>query len=150
MSANRLLPPLQEILKLVEKGMTHAQIAEMVSASTGELVSRSSVSAALSRADKTNRIRYERHLPWTVRNEHANLYHAIMLRFAARVELGEELSEANYKRYQSWKKALEQDNAVFHYEPETLKGFYRVLRRDGIDLGFIRELDQEENDSTKG
>ena len=136
---------------MVEQGMTHAQIAEAVSKQTGEHVGRSSVSAALHRAAKTNRIRYERYLPWTVRQEHANLYNAIMLRLAARVDKGEKLTEANAKRLSSWKEALVRDNVVIHYEPETHQGFFRVLRREGIDLGYIREPDpEEENDSTNG
>jgi hypothetical protein len=130
--------------------MTHAQVAEWIHENTGEVVSRSTVSAALHRASKTNRVRYERHLPWTVRNEHANLYNAIMLRLAARVELGEKLSEANAKRFQSWKDALIKDNAVVHYEPETRKGFFRVLRREGLDLGYIREPGEDEEDTAKG
>jgi hypothetical protein len=130
---------MNDILRWVEQGMTHQQIADHIRETTGEYVSRSTVSAALHRAGKTNRIRYEENLPWQVRNEHANLYHAIMLRLAARHAQGQILSPRDTKRLAAWKKALAEENAVIHYEADTTKGWFKVRRRKGIDLGYIRE-----------
>lgn len=139
MPAHKVLPPINDLVRQVEAGKTHAQIAEWIFETTGQRVSRSTVSAALHRAGKTNRVRYDKHLPWQVRNEHANLYHAIMLRLVAREELGEQLSEMNAKRLANWKRSMTADNAVIHYDPDTHQGWFRLRRRDGVDLGWIRE-----------
>ena len=59
MSRERLIPGDDQLKSMVERGMTHQQIADAVSKETGVSVSRSTVSAALSRAGLTNRIRYD-------------------------------------------------------------------------------------------
>lgn len=119
--------------------MTHAEIAEHVYKTTGVKVGRSTVSAALSRAGLTNRVRYSDALPWDrIKIEHNGHYAAQMLRAGARIESGQEVSGDLRDRYQSWKDRLDAEDAVVHYDPETSDGFFYVKRRKGMDKGMVR------------
>lgn len=119
----------------------HAQIADRVYAETGYRVSRSTVSAALSRAGLTSRVRYSDWLPWErIATQHNGHYAAQMLRAGARIEAGEETSTALQSRYANWKARMDAEDACVHYDPDTPEGFYYVRRRPGVD-GLIRNLD---------
>lgn len=141
MAAPRYLPSDSTLAKWRDEGLTHAQIADRVYAETGYRVSRSTVSAALSRAGLTSRVRYSDWLPWKrIATEHNGHYAAQMLRAGARIEAGEETSEALRSRYQNWKTRMDAEDACVHYDPDTVDGFYYVRRRPGID-GLVRKID---------
>lgn len=138
MAAPRYLPSDAKLAELA-RTMTHAQIAEYVYKTTGVKVGRSTVSAALSRAGLTNRIRYSDALPWErIKIEHNGHYAAQMLRAGARIEAGQKVSDDLSDRYESWKARLDAEDAVVHYDPDTGEGFFYVKRRKGIDKGMIR------------
>lgn len=119
--------------------MTHAEIAEWVFETTGYRVTRSTVSAALSRAGLTNRVRYSQALPWDrIKTEHNGHYAAQMLRAGARISAGQEVSPVLRGRYESWQQRLLAEDAVVHYDPDTVDGFHYVKRRPGIDKGLVR------------
>jgi hypothetical protein len=139
MPAPRKIPPTAEILKKLEQGWTHQQIAEWASQEAGERVARATISVAIHRAGKTKPIRYSRELPWRVKDKHARKYHALMLRLQARFDRGQRLSEEDQRKLASWRRALERDDAVVHYEPDTEPGWWKVRRRPGVDLWWIRE-----------
>ena len=138
MAAPRYLPSDAKLADMA-KTMTHQQIADAVYAETGVRVNRSTVSAALSRAGLTNRIRYSDALPWPrIKVEHNGHYVAQMLRAGARIQAGQDVMEALRARYESWSERMREEDAVIHYDPETADGFHYVKRRKGIDKGFIR------------
>jgi hypothetical protein len=138
MAAPRYLPSDSKLVELA-RTMTHAEIAEYVYKTTGVKVGRSTVSAALSRAGLTKRIRYSDALPWErIRVEHNGHYAAQMLRAGARIEAGQEVSQDLSDRYESWKARLDSEDAVVHYDPDTADGFFYVKRRKGIDKGMVR------------
>ena len=120
MAAPRLLPPTQELKKLVDLGYTHAEIAEYVLRSTGVTVTRSTVSAALSRAGLTSRegVRYKTELPWKVKGEHLTQYPARMLRLLGRRRAGIELTDDEMQRVDAWLEGLEEKNLVIGYCPD--------------------------------
>jgi hypothetical protein len=134
---------------MVDRGMTHQQIADKVSSDEGVAVSREAVSAALSRAGMTNRVRYEDEIPWRVKVEHQGSYDLWMLRLAARVDRGLGVSKTEARRLQVWKDRLNRNGAVIHYEPESEEGFWPVHREAGIDLGLIREPDRRKRRPVK-
>jgi len=138
MAAPRYLPSDAKLSELA-RTMTHAQIAEYVYKTTGVKVGRSTVSAALSRAGLTNRIRYSDALPWDrIKIEHNGHYAAQMLRAGARIESDQKVSDDLSDRYESWKARLDAEDAVVHYDPNAGEGFFYVKRRKGIDKGMIR------------
>lgn len=131
MPAVRLLPSDSILQRYVEQGMTHQQIAERIFLDTGNRVSRSSVSAAISRAGLSQpQARYLDTLPWRVRVQHIKEYPARMLRLLGRRNSGGDLTEEEAKRLDSWLAMLKDNHAVVAYAPEAQQGFHYVERRN--------------------
>ena len=121
----RVLPSTQDLLTLVDQGMTHAQIANHIYLTTGEIVNRSAISVALSRAGKTKTLpRYKETLPWKVATEHAGEYPARMLRLLGRRNAGNRLTQQDEARLNSWIEMLDSENVIVAYGPEV--GFLYV------------------------
>lgn len=134
MGAIRILPPDQELIKMVEQGMTHQAIADKVSAEEGQPVSRSAVSAALHRAGASkNNHRYKDVIPWTVHSAHAGAYHVRMLRLVGRRRQGLPMNEDETQRLNRWLSELDRLNAVVAYAPHTAMGFHYVERDEPED-----------------
>jgi hypothetical protein len=133
MAGNKILPEIDTLRHWIEdEGLTHAEIAARVSAQIGEPVSRSSVSAALSRAGVTGRgIRYDKELPWRVKENHIREYPARMLRLLGRRRAGRALDEDQNSRLDSWLAKMTADDAVTVYDPDSLYGFYYAKRAEG-------------------
>lgn len=126
MAAPRLLPPISELERLVRQGYTHQQIVDWWHAESGITVSRSSVSAALSRAGLSKEVsRYKDELPWRVKGEHLTQYPARMLRLLGRRRAGNELTEEEQDRLDAWLEALTEKSLVVAYCPD-FEGFLYV------------------------
>lgn len=131
MPAPRLLPSDSELRHLVERGLTHQQIADWVLEHLGQKVSRSSVSVALSRAGLSKEaMRYRDELPWRVKAEHLTEYPARMLRLLGRRRADIELTPDEDSRLDAWLEALEESDWVVAYSPEA--GFLYV---DADEIG---------------
>ncbi len=125
MAAPRILPPASELQKMVEKGMTHAQIASKLSRETGHKIARSTVSAALSRAGASDTgTRYADEIPWRVRGEHLTQYPVRMLRLLGRRNKKIDLRDDEAQRLDNWLANLRDKNLVVAYSPEV--GFMYV------------------------
>lgn len=142
MAAPRLLPPVSDLARMVDAGMTHQQIADRIEEATGIQVSRSTVSAALSRAGLSSvGNRYKTEIPWKVKAEHLTQYPARMLRLLGRRRSGGDLSETDGERLDAWLEALDERGLVVAYAP-TGDGFIYVdadERGDGADGVPIRK-----------
>ena len=127
---------------MVDRGMTHQQIAEEVSSRTGYSVSRSTVSAALFRAGEASVAkRYPEEIPWTVREEHQTHYAARMLRLLGRRHKGIANSAESDARLDSWLAQLEKAGAVVTYVPNTEDGFFYVPGESDVEgIPVMREL----------
>jgi hypothetical protein len=128
---------------MVERGLTHKEIADMVSRQTGYPVSRSTVSAALHRAKETTPAKkYPDEIPWTVSEEHQTHYAARMLRLLGRRRAGVQNSAEAEKRLDSWLNQLHEKHAVVTYVPDTPDGFYYVEGEPEPATGvpILREL----------
>jgi hypothetical protein len=128
---------------MVDRGMTHQQIAEEVARRTGYPVSRSSVSAALFRAGEAqNAKKYPEEIPWTVKEEHQTHYAARMLRLLGRRRKGITNSAESDQRLDSWLRQLAKAGAVVTYVPDTEDGFFYIQATPDIpDVPVIRELE---------
>jgi hypothetical protein len=117
--------------------MTHQEIADEVERTTGVHVSRSTVSAALSRAGlvENQRIRYDKEIPWRVKVEHLTQYPVRMLRLLGRRNAGIELTDDEETRLDSWLQAMKQRKIVVAYSG---------------DIGFIYVEADERGDGAKG
>lgn len=120
MPAPRVLPPVDELKRLVTMGLTHQQIVDYLHEKQGLKVSRSSVSAALSRAGLTERegMRYKQELPWRIKADHMTQYAARMLRLLGRRRAEGELTEDEDSRLDAWLEALEEREIVVAYCPD--------------------------------
>ena len=141
MAAPRLVPSDSMLQKYVERGLTHQQIADLITKETGVPIARSTVSAALSRAGLTDRVRYDEVIPWKpIKAIHNRHYALAMLRLEARRQGGLTLTEEQAKRLESWKAKLEEENALVVYLPDTEDGFYYVKRKPSEKDSLIRYL----------
>lgn len=124
MPAHRILPPDEELRYLVqERGLTQSQIAKLVERETGHKIARSTISVALNRAglSKPREPRAEL-MPAGVREDHAAMYPARMLRAESRLRQGAPLPEAERIRLESWKETLRAKGKGVAYHrcrPET-------------------------------
>lgn len=140
MAAPRLLPPVQDLQRLVDDGLTHQQIADHILKTTGLVVSRSAVSSALHRAGLSKDApRYRREIPWRVNADHLTQYPARMLRLLGRRRADMELSEDESTRIDAWLEGLQEKGLVVAYVPDG-QGFIYVRAdeigdgRDGIPI----------------
>lgn len=132
MAPPRLTPDKTTLRRWIEEGLTHAQMAERVYRETGEHVSRSSISAAISRLGLSEPTpRYERELPWRVKVQHLKAYPARMLRLLGRRNAGKTLTEEEQHRLSSWLELLDRERAVVAYDPDSEEGFFYVARKRG-------------------
>ncbi|MBP7973208.1 MAG: hypothetical protein WBB44_10595 [Candidatus Nanopelagicales bacterium] len=146
MSRQRVLPPVEVLVRWRDEGLTQQQIADRVNTTderivSGELaqVTRSAVSVALVRADKADqRNRYSAEIPWSpIRPEHQKDHSLTMLRTWARVNSSDAtLPQKARDRYERFAARLERDNVVVDYNEQS--GFSLVPRRPGVDTGLIR------------
>ncbi|MGW1558301.1 hypothetical protein ACWCQ1_17525 [Streptomyces sp. NPDC002144] len=83
-------------------------------------------------------LRDDQLLPWKIKDEHRHQYPALMLRAEARRRAGKELTERDERRLASWKRMLDEDKLVVHYDGETEDGFFYVPREER-DKDLIRE-----------
>lgn len=145
----RKLPSESILRKWVEvEGLTHAEIVDRIKEETGEEVSRSSVSAALSRAGYTRRVRYDAEIPWPkISVDHNASFPLFMLRTQARINRGLPVKGRDRSRLEEWKKELKDKGLVVHYEPRSPEGWFYVPARPGIDTGLVRVPDDFEAQS---
>lgn len=125
-----------EVIRWFEEGRTYAWMIEeyrrkynieTVPSMWGNFRRRRGLQRRITRNDEL--------IPWAVKPEHRWLYPIAMLRAEARRrEKGEEaLSELEKLRLPSWKKMLEEEGAVVHYDPDTDEGFFYIPRQEGDD-----------------
>lgn len=140
MAAPRLLPPASDLARMVDEGLTHQEIADRILAETGQRVSRSTVSVALSRAGLAkDAMRYKSELPWRVKGDHITQYPARMLRLLGRRNAFIELTDEEADRLEAWLDGLQEKGLVVAYCPEG-DGFIYVYAdehgdgRDGIPI----------------
>ena len=125
MSRNRILPPTQEIEKLVDKGLTHKQIAERLTEELGVRIAPSTVSADLLRHGKTKSTvqRYDETVPWRVKPQHTNEYPVRMLRLLGRRLENNPMDDVDARRLASWMAKLVEERLVVGYCPDGTPGF---------------------------
>lgn len=138
MANHRLLPSDDVLLRWVGEGLTHQQIADRVEEETGHRVARATVSAALSRAGKTKtrHPRFEREVPWRVRQEHVMAYPIRNLRLLGRRRMGLGLGPGEDQRLDNWLQLLHEEELVVAYAPHLDEGAIYVRRGD-VDPEWI-------------
>jgi hypothetical protein len=131
MANKRKLPDVTVLAHWVnDEGLTHQEIADRVYEQTGNRVSRSTVSAALSRAGLSKPgPRYDYLIPWKVNVAHSRQYPVRMLRTLGRWRELLPLREGEQERLDSWAEHLDKDGLVVAYDPNV--GFVYTKRELG-------------------
>lgn len=137
MPAKRIIPSDSILEHWVQDGLTLEQMRDRVEEDTGIRPGKSTISAALSRAGLTTRVRYEE-IPWPrIAVEHNTNYILTQLRIGARLNRGLPVREADKRRYEDWVAKVHEAGAVIDYDPDTSEGFHYVPRLDGEE-GLVR------------
>lgn len=147
MARQRVLPPIAELVKLRDQGMTYQAIADKYGVTKG------SVHQQFRDAGLTGRgKRYPELVPWRVAEKHSAALPVVMLRLLGRSqkETLDEASQGRVDRFLDWLRA---DDLVVVYDPDiamneasSVGGFAFVKRRHGIDKFPISDPDTPRND----
>lgn len=128
-----------EIEQLLRSGSTQLEVVAMYRAK-GIDITQSAISQAISSGRiKVDTDRNRGGIPWRLKPEHRHLHAARMLRTQARLDAGLEVGVTLMAQLRTWREGLEIENSVITYDPETKEGFWRVPRRPGIDLWWVRD-----------
>jgi len=127
------VPNKTELRRYLSKGLTQQRIVEAWAEDSGERVSRAAIAMAIERyglKSAHSRPTYPHMLPWVVATEHLHHLDARMLRLEGRRQAGGKLHEDEQRWLEQWKRDLERNNAVVHYERDSAEGFYWIPRED--------------------
>lgn len=135
------LLPEHRVKKLTEQGKTPTEIAKILLEQDHLQVTPNSISMWRKRHGypPLKLAGPKALLPWAIKSEHVTLHWAAMLRAEERLRDGRKLTELTEKRLKSFKQTLEENDAVVHYDPDTVQGWFFVPRRHGIDKDLIRD-----------
>lgn len=123
------------------EGKTDREILSLL-AGEGIYVTRQALSAwRTRRGAERRRPARPRVIPWHLRPEHRMTEPARAIRAYAQRERGEHLSSEVEERLERVLGHLRRVDGVFHYDPDTEEGWFVVKRREGVDLGIVREPD---------
>ena len=135
MGRPRITPPDNELSMFLRLGYSHAEIADVVFERTGYRLSRSSISAAISRAGLSEQQnRYAEEIPWRVSEDHLRDYPVRMLRLLGRRRAGQPLNDEESPRLDRWLTALQEDNTVVVYDPQRGFAYGERSPQDPLDL----------------
>ncbi|USH44615.1 immunity repressor [Streptomyces phage BroPlease] len=124
----------QEVIRWFEEGWSYQEMTEeyqrkynieMKPSAWGNFRYRKGLDRRIARDDEL--------IPWAVERKHRSLYPLMMLRLEGRRRAGLPNDEEKTKRLESWKQMLEEENAVVHYDPDTVDGFFYVPREPKDD-----------------
>ena len=123
MPREKILPDKNELQRYVDKGLTHQQIADLVTKKTGVKVGRSAVSVALHRYGiAKNSVRYKDYLPWRLKMEHIRAYPARMLRLMGRRAAGKPMTDVDNTLLDNWLAMLDEQELIVAYDPDDPTG----------------------------
>lgn len=160
MSNARRVPDADQLRAYLDRGLTHAEIAEAWLKDSGLDVKRQTISMAIARYGLTDHsprahIRHKDLIPWKLEQEHVYKPEARLLRLEGRRRAGHQLRDDEIRWLENWKAELLASWAVVHYDPD--RGFDWVDRNDPgvipyedlIDLSNVPEEDRPKPKKSK-
>ena len=133
MARPRILPDTATLIHWVEdEGLTHEQIAERIFETTGQKPARATVSVAIARAGKSEpRKRFKEEIPWRLKGADIKAYPIRMLRLLGHRRAGDDLTDEENKRLDSWLETMERENAVVAWDPDSTPSVFYTDRQEG-------------------
>lgn len=134
----------REVTRWIEAGRTYRWMAEKYLEKYDLEVTPTMFSNFRSRRGLDPRIvRDDELIPWEVKPEHRYAWAVSMLRVEARQRAGKEVTPNEAEHLAGWKRTLEREQAVVHYDPDTEQGLFLVPPRPDIDTDLIRVPDRK-------
>ena len=131
----------KEVEQLLRSGKSQMQVVRMYR-KRGVDVTQSAISQAISTGRiKVDTDRASGGIPWLLKPEHRHRHAARMLRTQARLDAGLTIGQSLVTQVETWRAGLELEDTVVHYDADTEEGFWRVPRRTGVDLWWVRDPD---------
>lgn len=142
----RTIPDMSELEQWLRSGLTPKQASERYAA-RGDYVTPGAIALARHRNNwpRVN-LDHSELIPWHIEPEHRRLYDHRMLTEESSRRQGKSLTAEYARLVETWKKRLEAEGAVIHYDPLTEQGWWHVPRRPGIDTDLIRVPSDEDLD----
>lgn len=132
-----------EVIRWIEEGRTYREMTETYLEKYNLQVSPTMFSNFRSRRGLDGRIvRDDNLIPWQIKPEHRYAWAANMLRVEGRRRAGKNVSPNEAEQLAGWKRTLEREGAVIHYDPDTAQGFFLVPPRPDVDTDLIRVPDR--------
>jgi hypothetical protein len=128
----------QEVVRWFREGRTYEWMRETYKEKYG-IDTTSPMWSAFRRRKGLDRrnLRDDNLLPWKLNEEHRHVYPAMMLRAEARLRAGRELAGRSGQRLANWKRMLEDNKLVVHYDAATEEGWFYIPREES-DTDLIR------------
>lgn len=137
---------MSELEQWLRSGLTPKQASERY-AERGEKVSPGAIALARHRHGWPRfHMDHSALIPWEIEPQHRRLYDHRMLSEESARRQGRELNPQVEKLLDSWKRRLEEDDLVVHYDPLTEQGWWHIPRRVGIDTDLIRVPSPEDEE----
>lgn len=129
MAPPRKLPDDATLKALLGAGLSHVEIGRRYGV-THHTVGRHAARLGF----PPRRLRHSQLIPWTVREEHAELYPHRMLRLMGRLAIGEPVPDSEMVKLTAWLAARQEDGTVVDYDYETGWHYVPRVAEDGDDV----------------
>jgi hypothetical protein len=127
----RKLIPDHKVRQMLRAGKTHKEIVEALAREDHIYVTPQAISAWRRRNGVEMNSRNRTGYPGRIAPEHRQMLATRAIQWYNRREAGEKIPPAAERRLESVLKRLRAADAVFHYDPDTLEGWWTVPRREG-------------------
>ena len=139
--ARKVIPD-YKVKRWLAEGKTHAWIVAALEREDHIVVTPQAISAWAKRngvlVEERNRTGY----PWRVAPEHRQMLPVRVIQWWTRQQAGEKLPAGAQRRLDMALAKLAEHDAVFHYDGNTLEGWWTVRRREG-DHPLYRNIDND-------
>ena len=134
----RILPD-DLLRRWTREGKTDREMLDLLEDQLNISVTRQAISAWRKRRGMEMNSQSPQAMPWRLRPEHRAAEPARAIRLYARRERGDEIEPEDEARLRRAEEYLHEVGGVFHYDPDTVEGWFVVARREGVDTGLYRD-----------
>ena len=134
----KLIPDFK-VRQMLRAGHTHKEIVEALAREDYITVTPQAISAWARRNGFDTPSRARTGYPWRIAPEHRQMLPVRAIQWWTRQEAGEVLPAGAKRRLDAVLEKLDAADAVFHYDPDTIEGWWTVPRRPG-DHRMCRDI----------
>lgn len=139
--------PDYKVRQMLRAGRTHKQIVDALQREDNIAVTPQAISAWARRNGEDVASRDRTGYPWRVAPEHRQMIPVRAIQWYNRQATGETLPASAKRRLDAVMEKLDAHDAVFHYDSDTLEGWWTVRRQPG-DHPMYRDIRVNHGDRT--